>query len=104
MSQTHSIEGLLSGLVKQFTARPDSVLSELNRMAGIRRRTLQLVCNTSEVQSAFVPRRDAWSVAQVLDHIVLFEALYRDAIGKLIELGKQGRPTWLTYTLRDIDV
>ena len=90
--------------MKQFTSRPSSVTSELNRLLGIRRRTLSIVNRVGEGQSAFVPRRDAWSIAQVLDHIVLFEGLYRDAIGKLIELGKQGKPTKITYTLRDIDV
>src|SRR4051794_19456161 len=104
MSQTHSIEGIVSGLVKQFASRSDSVLGELNRLAGVRRRTISLVSGVTTAQADFTPRQNAWSVAQVLDHILLFEGLYRDAIERLIELGKQGKPTKITYSMRDIDV
>ena len=104
MSQTHTIEGLVSGFVRQLTSRPDAVRSELDRLGGIRRRTLALVRDLDEAQAAFAPRSKAWSIAQNLDHIVLFEGLYRDAISKLIDLGKQRKPTKIVYTLKDIDV
>ena len=48
MNQTHVIEGFVSGLVKQFTARPDTVSSELSRLESIRHRTLSLVAGMTE--------------------------------------------------------
>jgi hypothetical protein len=104
MSTTHAIEGFVSGLVKQFSSRNDSVYAELDRLGGIRRRTLSMVENLTEEQASFAPTIKAWSVAQNLDHIVLFEDLYRGAIQKLIDLGKQGKKPQVTYTLKDIDV
>jgi hypothetical protein len=104
MSQTHPIEGFLSGLVRQFTARPDTVDSELENLRMIRRRTFALIHSVSEAQGTFVGRPGSWSVAQVLDHVVLTEALYRDAIKSLFELARQGRTPEIKYTLADIDV
>ena len=104
MSQTHSIEGFVSGLVKQFTSRPDTVASEISRLRVIRRQTLGLLTYLTEEQASWSPKAGAWSVLQVLDHIVLFEGLYREAIGKLIELVKQGRKAEIKYSLSDIDV
>lgn len=104
MSQTHSIEGFVAGLVKQFTARPDTVASELSRLALIRRQTLGLLSYVTEEQAAWSPKAGAWSVVQILDHVVLFEGLYREAISKLIALQKQGRKPEIKYSLGDIDV
>lgn len=104
MSTTHTIEGFVSGLVKQFSSRHDSVYAELDRLGGIRRRTLTMVENITDEQASFVPTIKAWSIAQNLDHMVLFEDLYRGTIQKLIDLGKQGRKPNIVYTLKDIDV
>jgi len=104
MNQTHVIEGFVSGLVKQFTARPDTVSSELSRLESIRHRTLSLVAGMTEEQASFSPKAGVWSTAQILDHIVLFEALYRDAMEKLINLARQGRKPEIRYGLKDIDV
>ncbi len=104
MSETHSIEGFVAGMVKQFTARPNTVAGEVARLGALRRQTLGMLTYVTEEQAAFSPKPGSWSVLQVLDHIVLFEALYRDAIAKLIELGKQGRKTEIRYSLADIDV
>lgn len=104
MSETHPIEGFLSGLVRQFTAHTDTVHSELENLRKIRRRTLALIDTVSEAQGAFQPRRGAWSVTQILDHVVLTEALYRDAIRDLYQLARKGRTPEIRYSLADIDV
>jgi len=104
MSQSHAIEGFVSGLVRQFTAHPETVSSELRHLRSLRQQTLLLIYPVSEAQGAFIPRAGAWSITQILDHVVLLEALYRDAIRSLMELAKQGRPTEIRYTMEDIDV
>ena len=104
MSQTHTIEGFVSSLVKQFTARPGTIAGEVSKLGAARRQTVALLANVTDEQAQWSPRLGAWSVIQVADHIVLFEALYRDSIAKLIELGQQGRKTEIKYTLADIDV
>lgn len=104
MSQTHSIEGFFSGLVRQLTARPDTVGSELETLRSLRRRTLALLDTVSESQATFKPKPEAWSIVQILDHVVLLEGLYRDAIKSLIDLAKQGRKAEIRYSMSDIDV
>jgi hypothetical protein len=104
MSATHPIEGFLSGLVRQCTARPDTIASELENLQKVRRRTFSLIYSVSEKQGRFVPRPGSWSVVQVLDHVVLTEGLYKDAIRKLVDLAKAGKKPEITYTLKDIDV
>ena len=104
MSQTHTIEGFVSGLVKQFTARPSTIAGEVSRLGAARRQTLAILANVTDEEAQWSPRLEAWSVVQVVDHIVLFEGLYRDSISKLIELHKQGRKTEIKYSLADIDV
>lgn len=104
MSQTHTIEGFVSGLVKQFTARPSTIASEVSKLGAARRQTLAILANVTDEEAHWSPRMGAWSVIQVADHIVLFEGIYRDAISKLIELGRQGRKTEIRYSMADIDV
>jgi len=104
MSQSHPIEGFVSGLVKQFTAHPDSVSSELENLRSLRRQTLTLIYPVTEAQGAWVPRPGAWSITQILDHVVLLEAMYRDAIKSLMDLAKQGRQPEIHYSMDDIDV
>lgn len=104
MSQTHSIEGFVSGLVKQLTARPNTIAGELSRLGAVRRQTLAILANVTDEEAHWSPRLGAWSVIQVVDHVILFEGIYRDAISKLIELGRQGRKTEIKYSMADIDV
>jgi len=104
MSQSHSIEGFVSSLVKQFTAHPDTVASELENLRSVRQQTLTLIYPVTEVQGRFVPRPGAWSIAQILDHVVLLEGMYRDAIRSLTNLARQGRAAEIRYTMEDIDV
>ena len=56
MSQTHSIEGFVSGLVKQFTSRPETVASEISRLRVIRRQTLGLLTYLTEEQASWSPK------------------------------------------------
>jgi len=104
MSQSHAIEGFVSSLVKQFTAHPDTVRSELEKLRSVRQQTLTLIYAVTEVQGRFVPRPGAWSITQILDHVVLLEGMYRDAIRSLTDLAKQGRTPEIRYTMEDIDV
>jgi len=53
--------------------------------------TLRLCSGISQSQSNFVPAMGKWSVGEVLDHLLLAEAFYRNIFGKLIHLQKSGQ-------------
>jgi hypothetical protein len=76
---------------------------ELNLFSAVRGATLDLVSQLSEGQAAFTPAPGKWSAAEVLDHVLLAEKLYRDRFSKLIELRKSGKKPELTSSFDEID-
>ena len=59
------------------SSRAGALTESLQTFARVRNGTLRIVAGLSEDQAAFRPRQDVWSVAQILDHLLLTEALYR---------------------------
>jgi uncharacterized damage-inducible protein DinB len=79
-------------------------MDRLNEGAAVRAATLKLVAPLSQAQFDFAPKPGTWSVGEVVDHILLAEALYREEIGRLIELKRSGRRPYLRHTFDDINV
>lgn len=66
--------------------------------------TERLVAPFSQAQFDFTPRAGAWSIGEVVDHLLRSEDLYRAEIQRLIELKRAGRRPYLRRTFADIDV
>jgi uncharacterized damage-inducible protein DinB len=69
-----------------------------------RQRTLELVAGLTQVQIEFSPAAGQWSVGEVLDHLLLAEALNRREMSELINLAKSGRRPYLKRTFADVNV
>jgi len=80
------------------------VAAELAAFRGTRCKTLGMVEGLSDERLGRRPAPDRWSIGEILDHMVLAEALYRDDIDRLIALARDGRRPSIRRTFRDIDV
>jgi uncharacterized damage-inducible protein DinB len=78
--------------------------SDLALFGAARQRTLELVAGLTQVQIEFSPAAGQWSVGEVLDHLLLAEALNRRDIAELINLAKSGRRPYLMRTFADVNV
>jgi uncharacterized damage-inducible protein DinB len=78
--------------------------SDLALFGAARQRTLKLVAGLTQVQIEFSPAAGQWSVGEMLDHLLLAEALNRREISELINLAKSGRRPYLKRTFADVNV
>jgi hypothetical protein len=78
--------------------------SDLALVDAARQCTLELIAGLTQVQIEFSPGPGRWSVGEVLDHLLLAEALNRRDIAELIELAKSGRRPYLKRTFADVNV
>jgi uncharacterized damage-inducible protein DinB len=76
---------------------------ELNQFRATRASTLKLAAPLTEEQAAFTPAPGKWSAAEVLDHLLLAEQLYRDRFVKLIEKAKAGEVTEIQSSFDEIN-
>jgi uncharacterized damage-inducible protein DinB len=76
---------------------------ELNLFRATRGATLELAAPLTEPQAAFTPAPGKWSVAEVLDHLLLAEQLYRERFSRLIELKKAGKKPQLDSSFDEIN-
>jgi uncharacterized damage-inducible protein DinB len=78
--------------------------SDLALFGAARQRTLELIAGLSQVQIEFSPAAGRWSVGEVLDHLLLAEALNRRDIVELIDLARSGHRPYLKRTFADMNV
>jgi len=69
-----------------------------------RQRTLELIDGLTQAQTEFAPGPEQWSVGEIVDHILLTEALNRREIMELIDMAKSGRTPYLKRTFADVNV
>ena len=78
--------------------------SDLALVGAARQRTLELIEGLTQTQIAFSPGSGQWSVGEILDHLLLAEALNRREIAELIAMQKSGRRPYLQRTFADMNV
>lgn len=79
-------------------------MDHLNEGATARAATLRMVASLNQAQLDFAPQAGTWSIAEVLDHLLLAEALYREEIARLIEMKRAGQRPYLSRSFADINV
>lgn len=68
-----------------------------------RRATLDLVKGLDEARARRGPADGGWSVAQVLDHLIKTDGVYRVEIGRLLDLKAAGRVPVIEVSLRELN-
>lgn len=67
----------------------------LAQLRAVRSRTLELMQDLSQEQLDYVPEPGEWSVAEVVDHLILTEQVLRGDIAILIERTRTGQTPYL---------
>jgi len=77
--------------------------TNLRLLEATREATLRQTAHLTPEQASRRPSPQAWSVAEVLEHLLISETLYREMIARLIGLYRSGRRPSLSQGLADID-
>ena len=78
--------------------------ADLALFLAARQRTIELIAGLTQAQAEFSPGPGQWSVGEVVDHILLTEALNRREIAELIDMTKSGRKPYLKRAFADVNV
>ena len=86
-------------------AVPDrAITNSLETFAGIRNGTLCLAAGLTEEQAQYSPGSETWSVARILDHLLLTEALYQAQMNRLLDLAREGKRSNIDVSLSEVDL
>lgn len=80
------------------------VSENLALLTRVRQATLAMVAELTQQQLDWQPGEGKWSAGEHLDHLLMAEKLYRDAIAKLIERVKTGGIAELRLSFEDLNV
>lgn len=86
------------------THRGNALTDALRMFSVVRNGTIRMVAGLTEEQAGFRPARDAWSVAQIVDHLLLTESLYRTQMNRMLELAREGKRSNIDVSLREVDL
>jgi len=71
------------------------VKANLEQLRAVRSRTLTLMQDLSQGQLDYVPEPGAWSIGEMVDHLILSEQVLRGDMAILIERAKAGQTPYL---------
>jgi hypothetical protein len=71
------------------------VQANLEQLRAVRSRTLTLMQDLSQGQLHYVPEPGAWSIGEMVDHLILSEQVLRRDMAVLIEQAKAGKTPYL---------
>jgi hypothetical protein len=86
-----------------YTARP-SFERALAEFRTARQRTLALTAHLSQAQLDYAAGPDAWSVGEVLDHLLRSEEIHRHNMEKLVRLAREEKAPVLPLGNADLDI
>jgi hypothetical protein len=77
--------------------------AELNLIRSNRQKTLSMIENLSDSELQTRPSARKWSIAEILDHLILGMRFYRGELERLIEMKKSGKDAVLERTFADFN-
>lgn len=86
------------------TDRDWSIRNSLRRFSQVRNGSLLMVSGLTEEQAGYRPSGNEWSVAQILDHLLLVEGLYRSQMKRLLEIAWEGKRSNIDVALSEVDL
>ena len=63
------------------------MLPEVERFRVVRQNTIAVLDELTDEQAMWIPRRGSWSIAQISDHLLTTEEMYRSQFARLLEHG-----------------
>ena len=84
-------------------SKAEELREALRLVRSERRATLDLVAGLDEARARRAPADGGWSVAQVMDHLIKTDGVYRLEIGRLLDLRAAGRPPVIEVGLRELN-
>lgn len=77
----------------------EAMLPEVDRLRLVRQNTISILDQVTDRQALWSPRRGSWSIAQIADHLLTTEEMYRAQFARLIEHGDS-----IEISLREVNV
>ena len=103
-SAARAIDGAIARLVQGVNSVSWNPGAEAERFRVVREKTLSILSQVSALQSEWSPRKGTWSIAQIADHLLLSEEMYREQFRRLIQTAKEGRGTTIEISLKEVNV
>jgi uncharacterized damage-inducible protein DinB len=103
-SAARTIDGAISRIVQGVNAVSWNPAAEADRFRLVREQTLTILAQVNAEQALWSPRKGVWSIAQIADHLLLSEEMYREQFQRLIQMAREGRGSTIEISLREVDV
>jgi len=103
-SAARTIDGAISRMVQGVNSVSWNPSAEADRFRLVRERTLTILAQVNAEQALWSPRKGVWSIAQIADHLLLSEEMYREQFRRLIQMAREGRGSTIEISLREVDV
>jgi hypothetical protein len=103
-SAARAIDGAISRMVQGVNYVSWNPNAEADRFHAVREKTLAILGQVSAEQALWSPQKGTWSIAQIADHLLRSEEMYREQFRRLIEMAKEGRGSAIEISLKEVDV
>ena len=87
-SAARAIDGAISRMVQGVNTVSWNPGAEVERFHVVREKTLSILGQLTAEQSLWSQRPGTWSIAQIADHLLLSEEMYREQFRRLIQMAK----------------
>jgi hypothetical protein len=97
------MESVVSRVLHAALAPSGTLSGSLNRFPAVRTRTLEILVDLTPAQAAFAPRPGSWSIAQIADHLLRSEDLYRRQWQRMIQRANEGNFRTIPISFEEVD-
>jgi uncharacterized damage-inducible protein DinB len=103
-SAARTIDGAISRMVQGVNSVSWNPAAEADRFRLVREQTLTILAQVNAEQALWSPRKGVWSIAQIADHLLLSEEMYREQFRRLLQMAREGRGSTIEISLKEVDV
>jgi len=90
-------------MVQATMSNAGNLAQEVERFRPVREKTLAFLGTVTQQQSVWSPGKGVWSIAQIADHLLIWDGIYREQFGRLMQLSREGKGTSIDISLRELD-
>jgi uncharacterized damage-inducible protein DinB len=97
------MEGAISRMIQSLLAPPRPLSAEVERFQAVRENTLGILQQVSPKQALWSARPGSWSIAQIADHLLRSEELYREQFQRLIQMARDRKGGTIQIRFEEVD-